>query len=44
MALRLDDMRPRWKAEADAAIAHHNLRVFGDTWPDRDALGRDVPR
>jgi hypothetical protein len=30
--LLMDDMRPRWKAEADAAIAHHNLRVFGDTW------------
>lgn len=32
-ALRMDDMRPRWKAEADAAIAHHSLRVFGDPWP-----------
>jgi hypothetical protein len=33
MALRLDDMRPRWKAEADAAIARHSLRVYGDPWP-----------
>lgn len=31
-ALRLDDMRPRWKAEADAAIAAHGLRVYGDPW------------
>lgn len=33
MALRLDDMRPRWKAEAEAAIARHHLRVYGDPWP-----------
>jgi len=32
--LRLDDMRPRWKAEADAAIARHHLRVYGDPWPE----------
>lgn len=37
MALRLDDMRPRWKAEAEAAITRHNLRVYGDTWP-REAV------
>lgn len=23
---------PRWKAEADACIAHHGLKVFGDKW------------
>lgn len=39
-ALRMDDMRPRWKSEADACIAAHNLRVFGDPWPPVDALGR----
>jgi len=32
-ALRMDDMRPRWKAEAETAIARHNLRVYGDPWP-----------
>jgi hypothetical protein len=32
-ALRLNDMRPRWKAEAEAAIAKHHLRVYGDPWP-----------
>lgn len=37
MALRLDDMRPRWKAEADAAIAKHGLKVFGDKWPTEAA-------
>lgn len=35
--LRLHDMRPRWKAEADAAIARHGLRVFGDQRPPVDA-------
>jgi hypothetical protein len=25
-------MRPRWKAEADACIARHSLRVYGDPW------------
>jgi hypothetical protein len=39
MALRLDDMRPRWRAEAEAAIARHNLRVFGDQWPPVNATG-----
>lgn len=29
----METMRPRWKAEADAAIARHHLRVFGDPWP-----------
>jgi len=33
MELRLADMRPRWKAEAEAAIQHHHLTVFGDPWP-----------
>lgn len=42
MALRLDDMRPRWRAEAAAAIARHNLRVFGDPWPPVPAPG-DAP-
>lgn len=42
-ALRLEDMRPRWKTEADAAIARHNLRVFGDQWPPVDGLGRYLP-
>jgi hypothetical protein len=27
-----ETMKPRWKAEADACIAKHNLRVFGDPW------------
>lgn len=26
-------MRPRWKSEADAAIAKYGLPVFGDRWP-----------
>jgi hypothetical protein len=29
----METMRPRWKAEAEACIAKHNLRVFGDEWP-----------
>lgn len=29
----MEAMRPRWKAEAEACIAKHNLRVFGDAWP-----------
>lgn len=33
-------MRPRWKAEAEAAIAAHHLTVYGDPWPPVDALGR----
>jgi len=32
-AAMMADMRPRWKAEAEAAIARHNLHVYGDTWP-----------
>lgn len=33
MNLRMADMRTRWKSEADACIARHNLRVYGDPWP-----------
>lgn len=29
----LNAMRPRWKAEADACIERHHLRVYGDAWP-----------
>lgn len=29
----IEHMRSRWKTEAAACIARHNLRVFGDTWP-----------
>lgn len=29
----IEAQKPRWKAEADACIAKHNLRVFGDPWP-----------
>lgn len=25
--------RPRWKAEAEACIARHGLKVYGDQWP-----------
>lgn len=40
LALRLDDMRPRWKAEALAAIERHGLRVYGDPWtPPTDPAG-----
>lgn len=27
-----ESMKPRWKAEAEACIKKHNLRVFGDSW------------
>lgn len=30
-------MRPRWKAEAEAAIAKHGLVVYGNTWPTKGA-------
>lgn len=26
------DQAPRWKAEAEACIKNHNLRVYGDKW------------
>lgn len=42
MTLRLNDMRPRWKAEAEAAIERHHLRVFGDQWPPINAHGQPV--
>ena len=42
MALRLDDMRPRWKREAEECIARHNLRVYGDPWPPVTATGAVV--
>jgi hypothetical protein len=29
----IKQQEPRWKAEADACIKNHGLRVFGDTWP-----------
>lgn len=28
-----NEMRPRWKREAEACIAKHRLVVFGDEWP-----------
>lgn len=28
-----EGMRPRWKAEADAAIERHELNVYGAKWP-----------
>lgn len=42
LALRIEDMKPRWKQEADACIERHHLVVFGDQWPPVDALGRVV--
>ena len=30
----IDDLRPQWKAAADAAISEYGLTVFGDKWPD----------
>lgn len=32
LAAWCDTQKPRWKAEAEACIAHHNLRVYGDKW------------
>lgn len=29
----MDEMRPRWKQEATAAIERHGLQVYGDPWP-----------
>jgi hypothetical protein len=28
-----ETQKPRWKAEAEACIKKHNLRVYGDKWP-----------
>lgn len=30
----VEAMKPRWKAEAEACIAAHNLKVYGDPWPE----------
>jgi hypothetical protein len=38
MELRMADMRPRWKTEAEACIARHSLRVYGDPWPVAAAI------
>lgn len=27
-----ESMKPQWKAEAEACIARHNLKIYGDTW------------
>jgi hypothetical protein len=29
----VEELRPRWKAQADACIAKYNLHIFGDKWP-----------
>jgi hypothetical protein len=34
LVMFIDTQRPRWKAEAESCIAKHNLRVFGDEWPN----------
>jgi hypothetical protein len=39
----IDQQRPRWKTEADACIAKHNLRVFGDPWPAAET-GNEKPK
>lgn len=28
----MNSQRPRWKAEADACIAHHKLAIYGDPY------------
>jgi hypothetical protein len=28
----VDELRPRWKAEAEACISNHGLKVYGDAW------------
>lgn len=28
----IEAQRPRWKREAEACIAHHNLRIYGDAY------------
>lgn len=33
----IDAQAPRWKAEADACIQAHGLRVYGDPWPPATA-------
>jgi hypothetical protein len=32
----MDAMRPRWKAEAEAAIAKYSLKVYGDEWTGKE--------
>lgn len=32
----IEAMRPRWKAEAEACIARHNLKVYGDHWQPKE--------
>lgn len=34
-------MRPRFKREADACIAHHGLKVYGDPWCAVEVLRRE---
>ncbi len=29
----IEEQKPRWKAEAEACIAKHGLRIYGDPWP-----------
>lgn len=33
----MEAQRPRWKREAEACIAKHGLKLYGDTWPRTDA-------
>lgn len=32
VAAFVEEMRPRWKAEAEACIQKHGLKVYGDSW------------
>lgn len=34
----VEAQHPRWKAEAEACIAKHGLRVYGDPWPAGEAV------
>lgn len=38
-----EGMRPRWTAEAEACIARHGLKVFGDPWPGLKAFQEAHP-
>lgn len=40
VAAFVEEMRPRWKAEAEACIAAHGLKVYGDPWtaPEAETL------
>lgn len=33
LAAWIEEQKPRWKAEADACIAKHGLKIYGDKWP-----------